>query len=658
MVAGGGPAGSFFAIHLLREAKKASLDIRVTTVDKNLVRQPDTRIPELTGCNNCAGILSPRLNKALSGIGIQIPDGLICEEFTHIWIHGLWKNFPLKIPSTQKMVSVFRGTLPVGQKDRAPGFDSFLLQTAEDRGATLVAGEVMEIRQLSSKKPVLTILSPMGETRTVEADFLSVSTGINPCPDTAVEKAGLFKSYQKINSSFILPKVRRSLIFELKPGRGYLKKYINKEIYLIVSGSKKLPLDHISLVPKGEYLTVALVGESIDRASFPAETRKIIHEFLRLPHVQTILPHITLHNTPLACTCSPYMAAEPSKSPVGDRIAMVGDVLGSRLYRDGLYSAFVSAGALAETVIHKGVDKKSLLDGYEPVVMWLEKDNRFGKVVNRLVQAALKSPVLSRILYQTFATEMKFKKMDEWPLGNALLCLGSSTVDYAQVFRKLISIRILFSVLRGVVKTVRNIFTELFFGLSWEDYGRYPTVILKEKRDYIKQSISASLGVTLDTSPEMERMYAIKIRASSRKIFKELGKFGDTNARFLNLRFLRVRRISGLPNQVGSVIRYRLKRFPISMDVSLVRAIERKSVLYEPQELFAKNGKLLFDIAPTSDGNRRLVIYTAFDFKNSTTIPGKLFWKFFRLIFPDYAHDVVWNHAICCIKKEAEKRAV
>jgi len=658
VVIGGGPAGSFFAIHLIREAKKAGLDIRVTIVDKNLARRPNTRLPELKGCNNCAGILSPRLNKELMGIGIQIPDGLICEEFTHIWIHGLWKNFPLKIPSTQKMYSVFRGTLPVGRKDRTSGFDSFLLQTAENQGAILVAGEVMGIRQSHSKKLLLTILSPLGEMRTIEADFLSVSTGINPFPDTVIEETGFFKSYQKINPSFIVPKVRRSLIFELKPGRGYLRKYINKEIYLIVSGSKKLPLDHISLVPKGEYLTVALVGESIDRASFPGETRKIIHEFLRLPHIQTILPHITLHNTPLACTCSPYMATEPSKSPVGDRIAMVGDVLGSRLYRDGLFSAFVSARALAETIVHKGVDKKSLLDGYEQVATWREKDNRFGKVVNRLVQAALKTPVLSRILYQTFATEMKFKKKDEWPLGNALLSLGSSTVDYAQVFQKLISIRILFSVLRGVFKTVRNIFTELVFGLSWEDCGRYPTVILKEKRDYIKQSISAPLGMTLDASPEMERMYAIKIRASSRKIFQELGKFGDANARFLNLRFLRVRRISGLPNQVGSVIQYRLKRLPISMDVSLVRAIERKTVLYEPQELFAKNGKLLFDIAPTSDGNRRLVIYTAFDFKNSTTIPGKLFWTFFKLIFPDYAHDVVWNHAICCIKKEAEKRAV
>ena len=94
-------------------------------------------------------------------------------------------------------------------------------------------------------------------------------------------------------------------------------------------------------------------------------------EFLSLSHIQTILPHITLHNTPVACTCSPYMVAGPSKEPVGDRIAVVGDALGARFYRDGLFSAFVSAQALAKTVIHKGVNKKSLSDGYDRVVKWL-----------------------------------------------------------------------------------------------------------------------------------------------------------------------------------------------------------------------------------------------------------------------------------------------
>ncbi len=126
-VVGGGPAGSFFAIHLLREAKQARRNITVTIIDKKIAQKPDKMLWELKGCNYCAGIISPRLHKELIKSGIKIPRELICEEFTHIWIHGLWKNFPLKIPEEEKMYSLFRGTLPLYMKDTTEGFDSFLL---------------------------------------------------------------------------------------------------------------------------------------------------------------------------------------------------------------------------------------------------------------------------------------------------------------------------------------------------------------------------------------------------------------------------------------------------------------------------------------------------------------------------------------------------
>jgi hypothetical protein len=448
------------------------------------------------------------------------------------------------------------------------------------------------------------------------------------------------------------------LIVELKPGRAYLTKYMHKEIYFIVSGSKKLRLDHISLVPKGDYLTLALVGDRIDKASFPKETRKIIGELLALPHCRTILPQISLDNTPVACSCTPYMVTAPSTSGVCDRIAVVGDALGSRLYRDGLYSAFVGAQALADTVIHKGVDQESLASGYDRVMQWLKTDTYYAKRVIAWIQTVLKSPFLSRILYQTFATEMKLKEREQRPLGKVLLDLGSGVADYADVYKNLIRKPVLLSILRGTVKTIRNILTEIFFGLSWEDTGRYPTVILKEKRDYFKRKIAAPLGITLDAAPQMERIYALKIRAPADTIFEELGRFGEAGTRFLKLRFLDVKRIAGSPNAMGAVVRYRLKHMPLAMDIRLTRSIASRTLLYEPSELFSQNGKLIFDIAPTKDGNNRLIIYTGFDFKRGKTLAGRLFWIFFKEIFPAYAHDVVWNHAACCIKKEAEKKAI
>ncbi|GBC62157.1 hypothetical protein DENIS_3120 [Desulfonema ishimotonii] len=651
-VVGGGPAGAFFAIRLLRAAKQTRRNIAVTIIEKKGVRLPDRMPWRLKGCNFCAGVISPKLHELLSRNGIMLPPGLICQEFTHIWIHGQWKNFPLRIPPDQRMYAVFRGTLPPDRGDLTGGFDNFLLQKAGDEGAAIITGEVRDIRYTPSRKPLLTVKSPSGATNTVESDFVAVAAGVNPSPDSP-----LFRSCQRILPGFKPPRVRRALIFELKPGREYLKKYMDRELYLIESGSETLRLEHIALVPRGDHLTVALVGEAIDRAALPGETGRLVEAVLSLPQVRALLPRITPQNTPVACTCSPRMAVKPATAPFGDRIAMVGDALGARLYKDGLCSAFITAEALAETVIHRGTDPESLSAGYGPTAKWLERDNRYGERVFKAIRLAFAAPVVSRIIYQAFATEMKFRERDRRPLGDLLRKIGSGTADYHDIFRDLTRGPVLRSVLTGAYKTARNILTEVFFGISWETYGRYPTVILKEKRDYFKKSIVVPLGTEPEAAPEMERMYAIKIRASAGAIFEELGKFGDAEGKFLRLRFVDVRRTRGLPNQVGTVVTYRLRMLPVSMDIRLARCIPGKTLLYEPGELFAERGKLIFDISPTKDGNNRLVIYTAFDFKRGRGILSRIFWTLFKKLFPEYAHDVVWNHAICCIKGEAEKNA-
>lgn len=647
IVLGGGPGGSFFAILLLKQAKKIGKPIQVLIIDR--------QVQTIKGCESCVSIISPRLQKGLAKNQIKLPQQVICEKFSHIWIHGLWKNFPLKIPSGQTIFSVFRGIQPPATPGAPQGLDGFLLQKAVEAGAEVLVGEARAIKLSPLNKPRVTLKSALGEEISIEGDFVSICTGVHPHSMPGERSDTLLGSYQAINPLFKPSKTRPSLIFELKPGSKYLKKHMNQEFYLMVTGSKKLDLDHIFLVPRGDYLTVALVGKTIDRASFPQDSLAIIKTFLSFAHIQTLLPGLTLENTPLACTCCTHMAVEPAQAPFSKGIAMAGDALGARLYRDGLFSAFVSAQALAHTVTHRGVDEKSLAQGYGWVSQWLKTDNHYAKRVIGLTQAILKSPLLNRILYQSFASEMKFKERGKWPLGEVLWKIASGDADYKTLAKEVIRAPVLLSILAGAVKTFRNILTEMFFGLNWEFYGRYPTVVVREKRDYIKRSMAAPLGIDLGAAPEMERMYAIKIRASAGRIFQELGKFGDPEGKFLRIRFVDVSRISGLPNQEGSVVRYRLKFLPISMDIRLVRSLGNKALLYQPDGLFTRQGKLAFDIRPTQDGNNRLVIYTAFDFRQGKTPLGRLFWNLFKRVFPDYAHDVVWNHAICCIKGEAEK---
>jgi len=170
----------------------------------------------------------------------------------------------------------------------------------------------------------------------------------------------------------------------------------------------------------------------------------------------------------------------------------------------------------------------------------------------------------------------------------------------------------------------------------------------------LKQSLESSLGTQLDESPDFERMYVIKIRGSGGEILEELARFGQPDARFLSLRFLVIRRIHGEPNQVGSVIQYRAPLVRLGTELRLTRRIGFETLVYEVDERFADNGRLIFNIAPTRDGNLKLAIYAAFDYKRGKSLAARMLWRSARLLFPAFVHDVVWNHALCTIKEQVE----
>ena len=71
-----------------------------------------------------------------------------------------------------------------------------------------------------------------------------------------------------------------------------------------------------------------------------------------------------------------------------------------------------------------------------------------------------------------------------------------------------------------------------------------------------------------------------------------------------------------------------------------------------------KNGKLIFNVAPTKDGNRRLAIYTSFHYKKGEAFVSQLLLVDGRVrsSFPEFVHDIVWNHALCTIKGYVERK--
>lgn len=654
VVVGGGPAGSFFALHILREARRLHRILDVVIIEKRSMTGFGGL--QYRGCNFCAGVISPRMNEVLGQLGLVVLDEIIQGRIEYVWIHGQWKNFRLRVPRDMKMYSVFRGSLPGRRSGECSGFDAFLLEEAVRQGARILNGEVQSIARAASGHPTLTVGQSSGEKLTLDAGFVAIATGINAHCGVDYCNDDLISSVKRLNPKFVPSRSRKAFLFELDVGEDYVERNMQREIHFVEYGSKRLDLEHAAILPKGRFLTVAMIGKCIDEAFLPRDSRQIVHDFLTLPQIARILPGIEA--APIACACAPRMTTTTAVAPFGDRFAIIGDAVGSRLNKDGLYSAHRTANSLAQALLHDGIDQQALARGYGKAIDWLTTDNRFGRLVFGVSRVAFTRPVVSRVTYQSFATEYKVRDERQRPLSGVLWKIASGTADYREVWWEMLGVGVLRSLLSGALATLRNVACELLFDLKWGEFGRYPTVVLKERRDAVKNILASSLGIELGELPAFERMYVIKIRGSAEEIMDELAEFGHPDAKFLNLRFLKVRQVQGMPNQVGSVIRYRIPFIRSGAELRLTKKVPAESLLYEFDEQLANHGKLILHIGPTKDKNWRLSVYTAFDYKRGNRLAGRIFWWAAKRLFPGFAHDVVWNHALCTIKEAVERKDV
>lgn len=103
-------------------------------------------------------------------------------------------------------------------------------------------------------------------------------------------------------------------------------------------------------------------------------------------------------------------------------------------------------------------------------------------------------------------------------------------------------------------------------------------------------------------------------------------------------------------------IRYRIPLVGLDAELRLTKRVGFETLLYQLEERLADHGKLIFNIAPTEDGNSRLSIYAAFDYKKGDGVAGRILWEGTRVLFPGFVHDIVWNYTLCTIKEQVERK--
>lgn len=658
-VIGGGPAGAFFAIQLLRLASKLERRIKVVVFERR--HQPASAVTEAQpdcwkGCNHCAGGISPRLIDVLRSLDLDLPEGVIQSRIRRLTIQSYWKNITLEVPPGREMFSTYRGSRPSRRRDQQQSLDGFLLRAAQRAGAELIGGEVTDAGRSATGKPLITYRRSGLEAR-LEADLLVFAAGVNGKPGLRAEDNPMFQAIRRLLPDFQPPRLRRALIFEmeLEPGK---PPWLDEEVYFVQYGSKSLPLEMSSLVPKRGFLTAVLVGKSVDSAMEPNASRAIMHRFLELPQIRKLVPPRT--QLRLACTCNPNMVVGSARNPFGHRVAVIGDMVTARLYKDGILSAQQTARALADAVLEGGVDEDSLRRHYGPAVRQFRRDNRFAAVVFLLHRMIFSSSVLSRFLYQAVLTERKSTPAPERSLENILWKIASGDDRYEQVFRFMMRPSVWGSVLiGGVAVTVRNYLAELFFGLRWADLGRYTTGVARERLEAKRAAFAhrlAEFNLPVPSHFEFERMYTIKIRAPQSRVFEELGRFGEPDRGYLHPRWIRIRRVAGLPNARGCTIEYKVVLPRFSFRLVLEHLVEDNLAVYRVQNGFARGGVLIFELERRGPDTCNLSIYVAFNFRRGRHRLARPLWWLVGRIFPAFVHDVIWNHSLCQLKDRVEEQ--
>jgi CRP-like cAMP-binding protein len=157
-------------------------------------------------------------------------------------------------------------------------------------------------------------------------------------------------------------------------------------------------LEFAAFIPKGDYLTLCLLGEEIDK--------ELVKAFLDAPEVRAALPPGVDMSLP-DCKCSPRIAVRRAVRPYRDRAVLIGDCGVTRLFKDGIGAAYRTAKAAANTAVLQGISEQAFHDHYWKACMTIDRDNTVGRGIFMLTRVAQAWRVARRAMLRMITAEQK-----------------------------------------------------------------------------------------------------------------------------------------------------------------------------------------------------------------------------------------------------------
>ena len=354
-IIGGGPAGSFAALQLLRLSEINRLNLEVMIFEPR-----DFSRPGPSGCNRCAGILSSHLWSNLGELSISIPEDVVQADLQSYNIHLDHQSIHLDRPDpSRRIISVYRGGGPrLVQGPPEASFDQFLLAQAVSRGVVHVPHRVRDVKW--EGEPVLSTA-----TEKYTADLLVLATGINS------------RSPLDATFGYCQPKTEVMAQDEVFRPPDWSAAEVNAYF--------RLPpgLSFGAIIPKGRYLNISLLGKGF--------TRNTVDEFISAQNLTNLLQYDPSNSL---CGCNPRIAVSAARHYFGDRWVAVGDAAVTRLYKDGIGSAYKTSRQAMSVAVQTGISHSAFSKYYAPTCRSIDIDNFYGMLLFRMWNFILSSPAI------------------------------------------------------------------------------------------------------------------------------------------------------------------------------------------------------------------------------------------------------------------------
>ena len=407
-VIGGGPAGSFFAYFVLYFAQKFDVEVNVDIYESknfNLAGPP--------GCNHCGGIVSESLVQQLATEGIVLPSQVIRQGIQSYAMHFEQGSALIDTPfHEQRIASMFRGMGPKGlDNSDMLSFDHYLLEKAAKLGAHIIHDQVVV---LDKHPDGVIVKSKSGDEK--KYDLVVGAVGLN--------KHAL-KLFKAVNPKFVEPATTKTYICEFRMDSQLIEEYFGNSMHVFLINMPNIKFG--ALIPKGEYVTLVLLGSNINK--------KVVDAFLNSETVKNCFPEdVDMHNI-MPCQCYPSINVKGAKSAIADRILLLGDSASSKLYKNGIGAAYITAKAAAKTVIFDGISEKELRKNFLPVCNNLDRDNLVGKFIFIVTTVIQRSGILKRGVLRMVVEEQQ-KKENKRIMSSVLWDTFTGSASYTSILKR------------------------------------------------------------------------------------------------------------------------------------------------------------------------------------------------------------------------------